>query len=67
MLALPATSSGEWRGNLDAHTGEDPLPAMSSGEWRGNLDAHTHRRPSKVRGAMLALPTMLRRGQHAHR
>ncbi len=21
MLAIPATSSGEWRGNLDAHTG----------------------------------------------
>ncbi len=49
MLALPATSSGEWRGNLDAHTGA------------------AYRRPSKVRGAMLALPTMLRRGQHAHR
>ncbi len=35
-------------------------PTASSGEWRGNLDAHTG--ASKVRGAILALLTMLRRG-----
>ncbi len=51
MLALLATSSGEWRGELR----------------RSGQERHAHRRPSKVRGAMLALPTMLKRGQHAHR
>ncbi len=57
MLALPTRSSGGRR--------------THSSEWEGTQtlrrERHDHRWPSKVRGAMLTLPTRLRREPHAHR